>query len=78
MTVKMALLGFLGLVLLIPLQLIKEVIRERSANADAARTRDRQSVGCTTDNHRTGAERSRNKGDLRRRQLCHHHAAYPS
>lgn len=38
MTVKMALLGFLGLVLLIPLQLIKEVIRERSSNADAART----------------------------------------
>lgn len=37
-TVKMALLGFLGIMLLIPLVLIKEVIRERAQNAEQART----------------------------------------
>jgi inner membrane protein len=38
MTVKMILLAIMGLMLLIPLALIMEVIRERSGNADAART----------------------------------------
>jgi inner membrane protein len=38
MTVKMILLGFLGLMLLIPLLLIMDVIRERSQNAETART----------------------------------------
>ena len=37
-TVKMALLGFMGLVLMIPLMLIKDVIRERAQNAEQART----------------------------------------
>src|SRR5512133_3901285 len=37
-TVKMALLGFMGLVLMIPLLLITDVIRERSKNAEQART----------------------------------------
>ncbi len=37
-TVKMALLGFLGIMLIIPLVLIKEVIRERAQNAEQART----------------------------------------
>lgn len=37
MTVKMVILGFLGLLLLIPLEMVKEVIRERSAYADEAR-----------------------------------------
>ncbi len=37
LTFKMVILGFLGLVLLIPLELVKEVIRERSAYADEAR-----------------------------------------
>lgn len=38
MTVKMVLLGILGLMLMIPLVLIMEVIRERSQNAETART----------------------------------------
>jgi len=38
MTVKMVLLAVMGLMLLIPLVLINEVIRERSANAETART----------------------------------------
>ena len=38
MTVKMVLLGILGLMLMIPLVLITEVIRERSRNAESART----------------------------------------
>jgi len=38
MTVKMVLIGVMGLILLIPLALIMEVIRERSANAETART----------------------------------------
>jgi inner membrane protein len=38
LTVKMVLLGIMGLMLLIPLVLIREVIRERSQNAEAART----------------------------------------
>lgn len=38
MTVKMVLLAIMGLMLLIPLVLINEVIRERSANAETART----------------------------------------
>jgi inner membrane protein len=38
MTVKMVLLGILGLMLMIPLVLIMEVIRERSQNAESART----------------------------------------
>ena len=38
MTVKMVLLGVLGLMLLVPLLLIGEVIRERSKNAETART----------------------------------------
>jgi inner membrane protein len=37
MTVKMVLLGILGLMLMIPLALIMEVIRERSQNAETAR-----------------------------------------
>ncbi|MDF1560529.1 MAG: cell envelope integrity protein CreD [Bacteroidales bacterium] len=37
MTVKMVLLGILGLMLMIPLVLIMEVIRERSQNAESAR-----------------------------------------
>jgi inner membrane protein len=37
MTVKMILLAIMGLMLLIPLVLIKEVIRERSSNAETAR-----------------------------------------
>ncbi len=37
MTVKMALLAVMGLILLIPLMLIREVIRERAGNAEAAR-----------------------------------------
>ena len=37
MTVKMVLLAIMGLMLLIPLVLISEVIRERKANAEAAR-----------------------------------------
>ncbi|MCK7540980.1 MAG: cell envelope integrity protein CreD [Marinilabiliales bacterium] len=37
MTVKMVLLAIMGLMLLIPLVLILEVIRERSQNADTAR-----------------------------------------
>lgn len=37
-TVKMALLGFMGLILMIPLMLIKDVIRERAQNAEQART----------------------------------------
>lgn len=37
-TVKMVLIGILGLMLLIPLALIMEVIRERSGNAGTART----------------------------------------
>src|SRR5512139_2021923 len=37
MTVKMILLGFLGLMLLIPLALIMELIQERSKNAETAR-----------------------------------------
>ena len=37
MTVKMVLLAIMGLMLLIPLVLINEVIRERSANAETAR-----------------------------------------
>lgn len=37
MTVKMVLLGILGLMLMIPLALIMEVIRERSQNAESAR-----------------------------------------
>jgi inner membrane protein len=36
-TVKMVLLGMMGLVLLIPLEMIKEVIRERAGNAETAR-----------------------------------------
>ncbi len=38
MTVKMVLLGVLGLMLLIPLLMISQVIRERSRNAETART----------------------------------------
>ncbi len=38
MTVKMVLLAIMGLMLLIPLVLISEVIRERSLNAETART----------------------------------------
>jgi len=38
LTVKMVLLGIMGVMLLIPLVLIREVIRERSQNAEAART----------------------------------------
>jgi inner membrane protein len=38
MTVKMILLGLMGLVLLIPLFMIMGVIRERAGNAEAART----------------------------------------
>jgi inner membrane protein involved in colicin E2 resistance len=38
MTFKMVLIGIMGLFLLIPLALIKDVIRERSANAETART----------------------------------------
>jgi len=38
MTVKMVLLAIMGLMLLIPLVLINEVIRERSQNAETART----------------------------------------
>ena len=38
MTVKMVLLGVLGLMLLIPLLLISNVIRERAQNAETART----------------------------------------
>ncbi len=38
MTVKMVLLAIMGLMLLIPLVLINEVIRERSLNAETART----------------------------------------
>lgn len=38
MTVKMVLLAIMGLMLLIPLVLINEVIRERAANAETART----------------------------------------
>ena len=38
MTVKMVLLAFMGLMLLIPLVLIGEVIRERAQNAETART----------------------------------------
>ncbi len=78
MTVKMILLGFLGLMLLIPLLLIREVIRERSQNAETARTEIGDSLGGSADSHRSGAERSRNKGDLRRRPVCDHHNAYPS
>ncbi len=37
-TVKMVLIGIMGLMLLIPLALIMEVIRERSGNAESART----------------------------------------
>jgi len=37
-TVKMALLGFMGIMLIIPLVLITEVIRERAQNAEQART----------------------------------------
>jgi inner membrane protein len=37
MTVKMILLGVMGLLLLIPLMMIGELIKERSKNADAAR-----------------------------------------
>jgi inner membrane protein len=37
MTIKMILIAIMGLMLLIPLVLISEVIRERSANAEAAR-----------------------------------------
>ena len=37
LTAKIVILGFLGLVLLIPLALIQEVIRERSSYADEAR-----------------------------------------
>lgn len=36
-TVKMVIIGFMGLCLLIPLQLVKEVIKERSAYSDEAR-----------------------------------------
>ena len=38
MTIKMILIAIMGLMLLIPLVLIMEVIRERSANAETART----------------------------------------
>ncbi len=38
MTIKMILIAIMGLMLLIPLALIMEVIRERSANAESART----------------------------------------
>jgi len=38
MTIKMILIAIMGLMLLIPLALIMEVIRERSANAETART----------------------------------------
>jgi inner membrane protein len=38
MTVKMVLLAIMGLMLLIPLALIRELIRERERNAEAART----------------------------------------
>lgn len=38
MTIKMILIAVMGLMLLIPLALIMEVIRERSANAETART----------------------------------------
>lgn len=38
MTIKMILIAIMGLMLLIPLVLIREVIRERSANAETART----------------------------------------
>lgn len=38
LTVKMIILGFLGLLLLIPLELVREIIKERAKYADEART----------------------------------------
>ncbi|NMC42256.1 MAG: cell envelope integrity protein CreD, partial [Bacteroidales bacterium] len=38
LTVKMVILGFLGLVLLVPLELVREVIKERAKYAEEART----------------------------------------
>ena len=38
LTVKMIILGFLGIVLLVPLELVREVIKERAEYADEART----------------------------------------
>jgi len=52
LTVKMVLLGIMGVMLLIPLVLIREVIRERSQNAEAARTEIGTLVGLCPDGHR--------------------------